>query len=229
MEIIVFEGTDGSGKQTQSTRLVKFLKESGKKVVLQSFPNYESPSSALVKLYLNGDFGESVNCLNAYQTSTLFAVDRLYTMKKLLPKLSDDTILILDRYVESNMIHQASKIDDEKSRDEFLEWVYDFEFNVLQLPKPTKTIFLDMPLECSLKLKKERNINKSGTEKDIQELDENHLRKAYNSAKYVSKKYNWIEISCAEHGEIKSIEQIGNEILKILNIKKNQNTESHEM
>lgn len=229
MEIIVFEGTDGSGKQTQSTRLVKFLKENGKKVVLQSFPNYESPSSALVKLYLNGDFGESVNCLNAYQTSTLFAVDRLYTMKKLLPKLSDDTILILDRYVESNMIHQASKIDDEKSRDEFLEWVYDFEFNVLQLPKPTKTIFLDMPLECSLKLKKERNINKSGTEKDIQELDENHLRNAYNSAKYVSKKYNWIEISCAENGEIKSIEQIGNEILKILNIKKNQNTESHEM
>lgn len=218
MEIIVFEGTDGSGKQTQSTRLVNYLKERGKKVVLQSFPNYESLSSTLVKLYLNGDFGEDVNCLDAYQTSTLFAVDRLYTMHTLLPKLSDDTILILDRYVESNMIHQASKIDDKKSRDKFLDWVYDFEFNVLKLPKPTKTIFLDMPFECSIKLKKERNINKSGTEKDIQELDENHLKKSYDSAKYVSKKYNWIEVSCTENEKIKTIEQIGNDILEILNI-----------
>lgn len=226
MEIIVFEGTDGSGKQTQSTRLVNYLKQKGKKVVLQSFPNYESPSSALVKLYLNGDFGESVNCLDAYQTSTLFAVDRLYTMKKLMSKLSDDTILILDRYVESNMIHQASKIDNEKEREDFLNWVYNFEFNVLKLPKPTKTIFLDMPFECSIKLKKERNLNKSGTEKDIQELDENHLKKAYNSAKYVSKKYKWIEISCAENNEIKSIEQIGREILKKLNI---VDDKSHEM
>lgn len=219
MEIIVFEGTDGSGKQTQSTKLVEYLKAHGKKVVLQSFPNYESPSSTLVKLYLNGDFGDDVNCLDAYQTSTLFAVDRLYTMKKLLKTLSDDTVLILDRYVESNMIHQASKIDDKQERDKFLNWVYDFEFNVLKLPKPTKTIFLDMPFECSIKLKKERNLNKSGTEKDIQELDENHLKRAYNSAKYVSKKYNWIEIRCEKNGQIKTIEQIGEDVLKALNLK----------
>lgn len=219
MQIIVFEGTDGSGKQTQSLRLVEHLKNLGKKVVMQSFPNYNSPSSTLVKLYLNGNFGEDVNCLDAYQTSVLFAVDRLCTMKELCEKLSDDTILVLDRYVESNMIHQASKIDDEKNREEFLNWIYNFEFNILKLPKPTKTIFLDMPFEYSIKLKKERNINKSGTEKDIQELDENHLKKAYNLAKYVSKKYNWIEVSCVKNNQIKSIQEIGNEIINILNIK----------
>lgn len=219
MEIIVFEGTDGSGKQTQAKKLADFLKKSNKNVIMQSFPNYASPSSALVKMYLNGEFGEDVNCLDAYQTSVLFSVDRLYTMKKLLKNLDENSVLILDRYVESNMIHQASKIDDEKVREEFLNWIYNFEFNILKLPKPTKTIFLNMPVEYSLKLKKERNLNKSGTEKDIQELDENHLKRAYNTAKYVSKKYNWLEINCVENNQIKSIQQIGNEIIKALNIR----------
>lgn len=215
-EIIVFEGTDGCGKQTQSTLLYNYLKEKGKNVRLQSFPNYESTSSSLVKLYLNGDFGSDINCLDAYQTSTLYAVDRLYTMHTLKEFLKSDGYLILDRYVESNMIHQASKIKDKNLKDKYLDWIYNFEYEVLKLPKPTKTFFLNMPVDFSIKLKTERNINKAGLKNDIQEKDNEHLIKAYNNGLYIAEKYKFSKIDCVENDRIKSIEEIHSEIISLL-------------
>lgn len=212
-KIIVIEGTDGSGKATQAKLLFEFLKAKGEKAILQSFPNYESPSSGPVKLYLNGELGEHANDFTAYQSSVLFAVDRLCTMQKLNDFLENGGIVVLDRYVQSNMTHQAGKIANEKDRDAFLNWLNEFEFETLKLPKPDVVLFLDVPVEVSKCLANERKNLKAGTKKDIHENDKNHLENAYNAGKYVAKKFGWHVIPCTENGEIKSINEI-HELIK---------------
>ena len=211
--IIVIEGTDGSGKQTQSIRLYERLKSEGYNVMCQSFPNYESNSSAPVKMYLGGELCEKASDMDAYQTSSLFAVDRLCTyMKDLKSHYDAGGIIILDRYTQSNMLHQAGKIHDRYERDKFLDWLDNFEFNELKLPRADKVIFLDVPPKVSMKLARERAGLKAGTKQDIHEQDSNHLIDAYNSGKYVSSKYNWDVISCVEKDNLKTIEQIGENI-----------------
>ena len=212
-KIIVIEGTDGSGKATQAEMLFKFLKDRGENVILQAFPNYDSISSGPVKMYLSGEFGEDANNFSAYQSSVLFAVDRLCTMQKLKKHLDDGGIIVMDRYVQSNMTHQAGKIKDEKQRDEFLDWLNDFEFGLLSLPKPDVVLFLDVPVEVSKKLANERGSLKAGTKKDIHENDKNHLQNAYDAGKYVAKKFNWKIIPCTENGQIKSMTEI-HELIK---------------
>lgn len=218
---INIEGTDGCGKQTQSNKLLEFLKAEGYKVMIQSFPNYNSLSSGPVKMYLGGDLGDSVYSLDQYQASTLYASDRLCTIK-MLEKEFDNGIVILDRYVGSNKIHQAGKIKDLEEREKYLMWVDDFEYNVLKLPRPAITLFLDMPVEKSIELAHARKDLKSNTKTDVFEKDENHLKDAYNNGLNVAKKFGWKIIRCVDdENNLKAIdsihEEIKNQIHEIIN------------
>jgi len=213
--IIDIEGTDGCGKKTQTDLLFNFLINKGYKVRKISFPNYESNSSALVKMYLNGEFGSNDN-LNGYQASVFYAVDRLATMKNI--NVDDYDFVLFDRYVPSNMIHQSTRIKEQLELDKFLDWVVDFEFGKLKLPKPDKTLFLDVPIEISMKLARERAELKNGQTKDILEKDDEHLINAYEKAKYVAKKYDWITIDCSQDGKIKTIDEIHKDVLTKLGL-----------
>ena len=215
--IISIEGTDGAGKHTQQTLLGSSLKEKGYNIFNQSFPNYESDSSAPVKMYLAGEFGESANCLNAYEASSLYAVDRLCTYKKTIkPHYDNGEIILLDRYVQSNFIHQCSKISDENEREKYLKWVQEFEFDTLNLPRPDLVFFIEMPVEKSIELAKARENYKSGTQKDIHETDTSYLEKSYNNGLSLAKKFGWTLIHCVdENDNVKTIEQIHSEIMDI--------------
>ena len=215
--IIDIEGTDGCGKKTQTDLLFDFLTNKGYKVKKISFPSYESESSALVKMYLRGEFGENANDVNAYQSSALFAVDRFATMSKI--RVEDYDYVLFDRYVPSNMIHQSTKIQDKKCLDEFLDWIEDFEYNKLKLPKPDKILFLDVPVEISIKLARQRANLKNGEQKDIHEKDDDHLINAYNKAKYISNKFNWTTVDCVANNNIKTIDEIHKDILTKLCLK----------
>ena len=216
--LIVIEGTDGSGKKTQADLLLKYLQSKGENVIGQSFPNYENPACAGVKMYLNGDFGDA-NSLTAYQANALYAVDRLCTMEKHKKHIADGGCIIFDRYVQSTMLHPAGLIPDLAERDKFLEYVDNFEFNILKLPRPDVVIFLDIPVEFSKKLADARAAYKSGNEKDIYEADVNHLKNAYNAGKYVAEKYGWLIIQCLDNdGNLKTIDQIHKEIVSALEI-----------
>lgn len=215
-KLFVIDGTDGSGKQTQSNLLKERLKKGGIDFKSVSFPNYDSPTSTLVKMYLEGDFGTNAQEVSPYIASTFFAADRYATFKTTYEKYyNDGGIIIADRYTTSNMIHQAGKIKDDKEREKFLDWLWNFEFNLYGLPVPTEVIFLNMPLEYSKKLMENRE-NKITHEdkKDIHESNEEHLKTAYNEACKLAKKYNWYEIKCVKDDKIKSIDEIHEEIFE---------------
>lgn len=215
-KFIVIEGTDGSGKKTQAKILCEKLNEAGINCIVQSFPNYDSPACTPVKMYLNGEFGD-IGCLDAYQANSLYAVDRLCTMMGLKDHIENGGSIVFDRYVESTMLHQAALIENQEERDRFLDYVNDFEFGKLKLPKPDLVIFLDVPVEVSKKLADSRGEYKSGNKKDILEQDISHLTKAYNSGKYVANKYGWTQIFCLnESGNLKSIEEISNDIFEVV-------------
>ena len=213
--IINIEGTDGCGKKTQTDLLLNYLTQQGYKVKKISFPNYDSESSSLVKMYLRGEFGENNN-LNGFQASMFYAVDRLATMINI--NVKDYDFILFDRYVPSNMIHQSTRIKDQVELDEFLDWVVDLEYNKLELPKPDKTLFLDVPINISMKLARERASLKNGQTQDILEQDSEHLINAYEKAKYVANKYNWITIDCSNGENIKSIDEIHKDILTKLGL-----------
>ncbi len=213
-KLFVIDGTDGSGKQTQIELLEKKLKENNIDFRTVDFPNYDSPSSSLVKMYLAGEFGENAKDVNAYIASTFYAADRYATFKKGYEKYyNDGGIIIADRYTTSSMVHQAGKITDKEERDKFLDWLFDFEFNLYGLPKPNEVFFLNMPVDKAIELIKNReNKFTHNTQKDIHERDRNHLIDAHNAACYVSKKYNWFEINCIKNGNIREREDISEEI-----------------
>lgn len=209
--IIVIDGTDGSGKQTQATLLYENLKKMGYNVKKLSFPNYDSISSGPVKMYLAGELCETANEFDAYQASSLFAVDRLCTMTREKEFLDNGGILVLDRYVQANMIHQTGKITDNAEKDKFLDWLDNLEFKTLKLPRADLVLFLDVPVEVSQKLAIARKDFKTGKKKDIHEQDKNHLTNAYNAAKYVAAKYDWKTINCIDkNGNLKPIDEIQN-------------------
>lgn len=217
--IFSIEGTDGAGKHTQQQLLLKTLKEQGYDVFEQSFPHYDSDSSAPVKMYLGGEFGPSANCLDAYQASTLYAVDRMCTYKKTIePHYENGEIILFDRYVQSNFIHQCSKIEDEDEKEEFIAWEEDFEYNLLGLPRPDIIFFIEMPVEKSLELAHARADYKTGGKKDIHEEDPSHLQKAYDNGLGLAKKLGWTIIHCVDkNGDLKTIEDIHNEIMEKVN------------
>ena len=215
--IINIEGTDGCGKKTQVDLLYKFLIEKGFSVKKISFPNYESQSSSLVKMYLRGDFGENVGDINAYQASVLYSVDRFATMVNI--DVSKYDFVLFDRYVSSNIIHQSTRIKDLNELDCYIDWLQDFEYGKLELPKPDKILFLDVPIEISMHLARERKELKNGEKQDIQEKDDEHLKKAYERGKYVANKLGWIVINCTKQDSLKSIDEIHQDILTKLDLK----------
>lgn len=231
--IISIEGTDGSGKHTQQQLLKDELKNLGYKTFEQSFPNYESGSSMPVRMYLAGEFGDNANSMNAYQASTLYACDRLCTYKKdLQSHYENGEILLFDRYVQSNFIHQCSKIEDEKEQEKFLRWNEELEFSILGLPKPDLVFFIEMPTEKSIELAHARGELKAHTKKDIHEQDSAYLKKSYETGIKLAKKFNWKIVHCIDDfGNLKSIEQIHLEIMKeslnfLNSIKANSNSKN---
>ena len=217
--IIVIEGTDASGKATQSELLYEYLKKDNNNVMKLSFPDYDSPSSSLIKMYLKGDFGKMPDSVSPQVASVFYASDRYASYKTKWRDFYDkpDSIIVLDRYVTSNMIHQAAKITDAEEREKYLDWVYNLEYEIMGLPKPNKVIFLNMPPENAEFLMSERkNKIDNSDKKDIHESDTKYLRKCYDTAVFVAKKYNWTEISCTSNGQIKSIQQIHSEITGVL-------------
>ena len=217
-KLVAIEGVDSSGKETQTSLLFNKLVKFGKCVEKIEFPNYSSNTSSLVKMYLNGEFGMHADDVNPYTASAFFAVDRVGSIYgEWKARLSTADIVIADRYVTSNMIHQASKIDDHNAKGSFIDWVYDFEYNKLMLPKPDVVVFLDMPVKNALELMKNRpnKINSSDV-KDIHESDVNYLQKSYDNAVYVAKKYNWNIVSCVKDDVLRTIDDISDEIYSIV-------------
>lgn len=217
-KLIVIEGVDSSGKATQTEMLFSRLQNEFSNVNKVSFPNYSSPSSSVVKMYLNGDFGSDANSVNAYTASAFFALDRYASVNgEWKSFFYGNGITIADRYVTSNMVHQASKIDSADDKDKFLDWLYDFEYGKMNLPTPDVIIFLDMPVKYAVELMKNRKnkIDQSDI-KDIHESDTTYLEKSYNNAVGVAEKYGWHRISCVKDGKIRTIEDISNEIYDVV-------------
>ena len=213
-KLFVIDGTDGSGKQTQLKKLQERLNKEGIDYKTVSFPNYDSPSSSLVKMYLSGEFGENAKEISPYIASTFYAADRYATFKTGLEEYyNNGGIILADRYTTANMVHQAGKIKDEEEREKFLEWLWDFEFNLYGLPIPTEAFFLNMPPDYAFKLMEHRD-NKFTHEakKDIHERDKSHITDSYNAACSLVDKYNWYEVKCVKEDRIRTIEDIHEEI-----------------
>jgi dTMP kinase len=216
-KLIVIEGTDGSGKATQTELLCKYFEEQGNTVKRLEFPRYKEESSALVRLYLNGEMGKNPDDVNAYAASTFFAVDRFASYKQDWEKYyNDGGIVITDRYTTSNAVHQAPKLPEDE-RDSYVHWLFDFEYRLMGLPSPDLVIYLDMPIDITERMMAERR-KKTGTTGDIHENDEEYLIRCRNYALKVAENYGWNVISCGENGEPRSISDIHNDIIKACNI-----------
>lgn len=212
MPLIVIEGVDCSGKETQTARLYERFVGEGRQVKRISFPNYESESSAPVKMYLRGEFGKSAYDVNPYAAGVLFAVDR-YAYYKTKWQKDMNSIVIADRYVTSNMVHQASKLDDKNEKAEYIKWLCDLEYGKLELPVPDIVIFLDMPPgEAAILSAQRKNKIDGKDEKDIHERDAEYLKKSYDNALFVAELRGWKRIRCVEDGRLKTIDEIHEEI-----------------
>ncbi|MEK9147594.1 MAG: deoxynucleoside kinase [Patescibacteria group bacterium] len=209
-KLIVIDGIDGSGKNTQANLLIEALKKKKIKYKYLDFPRYDEFFGKLVKRYLNGDFKKLGN--NPYFSSIFYAFDRMDIAEKIDKWIKQGYFIISNRYAEANLIHQAIKIKNKKEKEEFIDWIGDFEFNKLGIPKADIVIYLNVPPDAALKL-----IEKRGDVKDIHENKE-HLEQAYKNAKWLSKKYKWILINCVEKGSMMPIEKIHKIILKKLSL-----------
>lgn len=214
-KLIVIEGLDGSGKSTQAELLEKSLKENGVNYRKIKLPDYESPSSTLVKMYLSGDFGKEAAAVNAYAAGAFYAVDRYASFNLDWKKDYDsDTLIIADRYATSNSIYQMEKVPPEEW-DSYLEWSYDFEYRKLGIPVPDAVIFLDMPVEVSQRLMTER-YGGDESEKDVHESDVEYLKNCRKSALYAAKKQGWYIVECSDGREPYPIESIHEKIMEII-------------
>lgn len=211
-KLIVIEGLDGSGKSTQLEMLGKTLSKRGVDCKTVSFPDYESNSSALIKMYLGGEFGTNPEDVNAFASSIFYTVDRYASFKKNWGEYYNAGGVVLSgRYTTSNAVHQASKLD-KKDWEGFLDWLYDLEYNKVCIPKPDKVIFLDVPIDISQKLLTGR-YGGDNSKKDIHEGDVEYLKKCRDAAYFTAKYSGWTVISCAENGEMRTKESIANDIL----------------
>ncbi len=214
-KLIVIEGLDGSGKSTQLELLPKLLNERGIESQTVSFPDYESDSSALVKMYLAGQFGKNPSDVNAYASSLFYAVDRYASFKaKWGEYYNAGGTVIAGRYTTSNAIHQTSKLPESDWAD-FLDWLYELEYSKVGIPKPDKVIFLDMPVEVSQKLLSGR-YKGDEAKKDIHESNVEYLNNCRKAARFTADYSGWTTVPCAKDGNPRSIEDIAQDILKIV-------------
>jgi dTMP kinase len=213
-KIFVFDGTDGSGKKTQIDLICRKFDEENIPYLKMAFPRYESQSSSLVKMYLGGELGDDPKAISPYSASLFYSVDRFASYIQVMkPAIDEGKTILLDRYTTANMIHQGGKISDLAERNKFFNWLWDLEFNVLGLPVPDRVFFFDMPTEYAIKLMENRLNKITGEkEKDIHEKNVDHLKAAYESGCYMVEKYNWDRINCVKNGEIRSIEDIHDEV-----------------
>jgi dTMP kinase len=216
--IIIESGSDASGKATQARKLYERLTAEGYKVKKVEYPNYNSDSSALIKMYLNGAFGTDPGDVNPYVASTFYAVDRYASYKTEWEDFyRDGGIIIADRYTTSNMVHQAAKIEDGQEKEKFLTWLWNFEFEMYKLPVPDCVVFLDMPPEKSRRLMEERKNKFTGElEKDIHERNVEYLISSYNNAVIIADRYNWNRVKCVKDDCIKNIDEIHEDIYNIV-------------
>lgn len=196
-KLIVIEGLDGSGKATQAGLLCQELSDRGYAVRKVSFPDYESNSSALVKMYLAGEFGTDPSDVNAYAASSFYAVDRCASFKKDWGKFyAEGGIIVADRYTTSNAVHQCSKLPKEQW-DGYLNWLFSFEYDLMGIPEPDKVIFLRADVDVSQKLMSGR-YHGDESKKDIHEKDVGYLRRSQEAAKYCAEKLGWTVVHCLE-------------------------------
>ena len=211
-KLIVIEGLDGSGKATQTALLTDYFKSKSVSVKQISSPDYTNPSSALVKMYLGGEFGKNPEDVNAYAASSFYAVDRYASYKQFWEKdYLNGTLIIADRYATSNAVYQLSKLE-ETEYDRFLQWIADYEYGMLGLPKPDLTLYLDMPIEVSQKLLSKR-YQGNNSKKDLHESNCSFLQQCRKSALYSAQKYGWKIIECSENGQPRTITDIHNDII----------------
>jgi len=212
--IIVIDGLDGSGKATQANKLKQWLGSEGVQTRLISLPDYDSSSSALVKMYLRGDFGRNPFEVNPYAASTFYAVDRFAQYKiDWESYYNDEGIIIADRYISANIIHQGCKIPKDERLD-FYNWVYEYEVGKLGLPRETVTILLEVTPEVSMQLIYDRcGGNKNN---DIHESNLEYLRECYENAIYAADKLGWHRINCVENEKMRSTDSILDSIKQIV-------------
>ena len=210
-KLIIFEGLDGSGKGTQTKLTADHLRQRGADLRQITFPNYESNSSALVKMYLAGEFGEHPDDVNAYAASTFYAVDRFASYQRVWKNdYASGGLILSDRYTTSNAVHQGGKLEG-KAREEFFSWLYDLEFNRMGLPKPDLVLWLDMPVEIAETLMRRRERDTS-TKADIHERDDGYLHKCREVAQQAADYFGWTRVSCVRDGKLRSIEDIHEEL-----------------
>ena len=212
-KLIVIEGTDGSGKSTQFRLLTQRLQAEGTKFQELVFPQYSEPSSALIRMYLGGEFGSHPDDVNAYAASAFYAVDRYASYKKVWGRWYKDGGLVLsDRYTTSNAVHQTSKEPQERQGD-FLKWLYEFEYDKLGLPRPDLVIYLDVPTDFTEKLLRHREAD-TNTTADIHEQDSEYLACCRRTGRAAAAYYGWNVINCVRDGQMRSIEDIHEEIYR---------------
>ena len=214
-KLIVLEGTDGSGKSTQFARLCRRLEEEGRPFHRIVFPQYKEPSSALVRMYLGGEFGSHPGDVNAYAASTFFAVDRFASYRKVWGDYYREGGLVLaDRYTTSNAVHQAGKLPPEQW-EEFFRWLYDLEFTRLGLPAPDLVLYLDMPTPQAVENLRRRE-EATHTHGDIHEVDTAYLATCRQAALLAARTLGWTAVPCVRDGRLRPVEDIHEEIWDIL-------------
>lgn len=212
-KLIVIEGTDGSGKSTQFRLLTDRLESEQVKFQKLVFPQYSEPSSALIRMYLGGEFGKSPSDVNAYAASAFYSVDRYASYRKVWGKwYEEDGLVVSDRYTTSNAVHQASKEPEDK-REDFLNWLYDFEYDKLGLPRPDLVIYLDVPTDFTEKMLRHRE-SETHTHADIHEQDMQYLATCRRMGRAAAEHYGWTVIRCVRDGAMRSMEDIHEEIYR---------------
>lgn len=213
-KIIAIDGVDGVGKETQTRLLYDYLNGRYEKVKRISFPFYDNDSSHLVKMYLNGEISDNAEDIGGYPASLFYASDRFISFKNTWEKyVEEGYIIIMDRYVSSNMIHQSSKFETVKEKEDFLDWEYELEYEKLGLPKPDITIFLHMDFDIRENLISDRDNKIDGSkDKDIHEADKQYMKKTHENSLFVAKRQKWSIIECNKNNQLKDREDILEEI-----------------
>lgn len=219
-KFIVIDGTDGSGKGTQTKKLVERLQAEGKPVKLFDFPQYGKPSAYFVEKYLRGEYG-SAQQVGAHRASLFYALDRYDASFEIRRELEAGTMIISNRYVSASKGHQAGKIRDPKARAEFIKWLNELEYEMLRIPKPDLTVLLHMPADMGYELvaKKDERGYLDGKKRDIHEADPEHLRAAeaaYLELPMMDKEERWHVIECTENDQLLSIEEIHERLWEVL-------------
>ena len=212
-KLIVIEGTDGSGKSTQFRLLTDRLESEQVKFQKLVFPQYSEPSSALIRMYLGGEFGKSPSDVNAYAAATFYSVDRFASYRQDWGAYYEaGGLVVSDRYTTSNAVHQASKEPEDK-REDFLNWLYDFEYDKLGLPRPDLVIYLDVPTDFTEKMLRHRE-SETHTHADIHEQDMQYLATCRRMGRAAAEHYGWTVIRCVRDGAMRSMEDIHEEIYR---------------